>query len=206
MSSVASPSQEVARSLDPRDGTIRVFTFWLADTAFAVSIRHIHSVVQDDQEIRPVPAAAPGLLGTVWYHGAPVPVYDFAARLGTPSGREVKDALVQTLDKREEDHIQWLAALEASIRDGVAFTKARDPSRCAFGQWFETFETRDEVLREIMGQFDKPHRRIHALADELLTMASSGRKDAALERLEHERATTLRRSAHACSPKLATRS
>ncbi|MEL7371030.1 MAG: chemotaxis protein CheW, partial [Myxococcota bacterium] len=74
--SAVAPPPEVARFLDPRDGTIRVFTFWLADTAYAVSIQHIHSVVQDDQDIRPVPSAAPGLLGTIWYHGAPVPVYD----------------------------------------------------------------------------------------------------------------------------------
>ncbi len=193
MQTVASPPQEVARLLDPRDGTIRVFTFWLADTAYAVSIRDIHSVVQDDQDIRPVPAADGGLVGTCWYQGAPVPVYDFAHRLGMDSGRQVKQAMIAKLDETEQDHIQWLDALEASLRDGVPFTKARDPSRCAFGRWYATFTTRDDVLREIMEQFNSPHARVHSLADELLTLASTGRRDDAIERFNVERMTTFRR-------------
>ncbi|MEO1338932.1 MAG: CZB domain-containing protein, partial [Myxococcota bacterium] len=153
----------------------------------------IHSVVQDDQDIRPVPSAAPGLLGTVWYHGAPVPVYDFAHRLGVSSGREAKQALIDTLMQRERDHIEWIDALETSVREGVSFTRACDPNRCAFGKWYSTFHTRDAVLSEIMAQFDEPHRRIHGLADELISMTLYGRREEALERLDLERETTFRR-------------
>ena len=193
MQTAAAHPSEVARFLDPRDGTIRVFTFWLADTAYAVSIQHIHSVVQDDQDIRPVPAATPGLLGTVWYHGAPVPVYDFAHRLGTESGRQIKEALVDTLHQYENEHIEWLGALETSVKEGMPFKKSRDPARSAFGQWYATFTTRDEVLSDIMAQFDEPHKRIHALADDVLNLANAGKKDEALERVMTERTTTLRR-------------
>ena len=191
--SVAASPTQVAHLLDPRDGTIRVFTFWLAEAAYAVSIQHIHSVVQDDQDIRPVPAAGPGLLGTVWYQGAPVPVYDFAQRLGVDSGHQAKSALVETLDALEAEHVEQLADLERTAREKVPYTGPRDPEQCAFGQWYAAFQTRDEGLREILEHFDEPHRRLHELVDEVLMLIQGGNDAEALERLEVERTTSLRR-------------
>ncbi|MEM7678694.1 MAG: CZB domain-containing protein, partial [Myxococcota bacterium] len=114
-------------------------------------------------------------------------------RLGVSSGREAKQSMISTLIQREQEHIEWLDALERSVRDGASFTMTRDPTQCAFGQWSTTFHTRDAVLSEIMEQFDEPHRQIHSLADELIAMTLRGRRDEALERLELERDTTFRR-------------
>lgn len=193
MSSVAHAAASVEHLLDPRDGSIRVFTFWLADTAYAVSIQHIHSVVRDEQDIRPVPAKTRGLVGTVWYQGSPVPVFDFAQRLGIESGRQTKQNLIEELHLRESEHMQWLQALDASVRTGAAFTEARDPSRSRFGRWYAAFQTRDSKLREILNDFAEPHRRVHALADELLAMRAAGQTEDAIARLQTERMTTLRR-------------
>jgi hypothetical protein len=84
-------------------------------------------------------------------------------------------------------------ALEATIKTGIAFTKTTNPNDCAFGKWYNNFETRDETLTELLESFKEPHKMLYALAEELITLRDNDRQDEALEKLAHERATTLRR-------------
>jgi purine-binding chemotaxis protein CheW len=79
------------------------------------------------------------------------------------------------------------------VNEGVPFTKALDPNKCAFGQWFNEFKTRDTTLQEILTQFNAPHKHIHSLAEKLLELRDKGKKDEALECLRVEKITTLRR-------------
>ncbi|MDQ7072613.1 MAG: CZB domain-containing protein [Gammaproteobacteria bacterium] len=118
---------------------------------------------------------------------------DFAHRLGIPSGTDSKSELITTLIDREKDHIEWMNALEVSIKTGGAFVKALNPDECAFGKWYNNYETRDETLQDILQHFDEPHRQIHALGEKLISLRDNGQVDEALECLTHERATTLRR-------------
>jgi len=170
---------------------LNAFTFWVGDSLFAINLENVLSVEQDNSAIQPDPFEGRGSLGIVKHHGVPVRVFDFAEFLGISSCGEQKEALVSTLVTREQDHIDWLNALEHSIKTDEAFTKARDPHQCAFGQWYDHFETRDEELKEIMSQFDAPHQRIHALADRLLSLKEKGCSEQALRDLNMERITTL---------------
>ncbi|VAW80362.1 hypothetical protein MNBD_GAMMA15-1403 [hydrothermal vent metagenome] len=170
---------------------LNAFTFWVGDSLFAINLDNVLSVEQDNSAIQPDPFQGRGALGIVKHHGAPVRVFDFAEFLGINSCSDQKEALVSTLIAREQDHIDWLNALETSIKTDEPFTRERDPNLCAFGKWYDHFETRDEDLTEIMQQFDVPHKRIHALADRLLNLKNKGQADRALEELGLERTTTL---------------
>ncbi len=170
---------------------LNAFTFWVGDSLFAINLDNVLSVEQDNSAIQPDPFEGRGSLGIVKHHGVPVRVFDFARFLGIDSCGEQKEALISTLVAREQDHIDWLDALEHSIKTNEPFTKARDPHQCAFGKWYDHFETRDEELKEIMQQFDAPHKRIHALADRLLNLKDKGQAEQALEELCLERGTTL---------------
>jgi len=68
-----------------------------------------------------------------------------------------------------------------------------EPNLCKFGQWYNDFKPDDELLADIMEDFDSPHRRIHALADRLLKMRDAGEQEAALKELEKEKASSLAR-------------
>ena len=173
------------------DDALTVFTFWAGNELFGVDIAHVLSVTQELTGLHRTPLRSPGLLGVVEYRGTPMAVYNFAKLLGMRSGVEEKEALIETLTVREQDHIDWVDALARSLREDVPFTKARDPDQCAFGKWYAQFTTRDDNLAEILERLDAPHRRIHALADELLALKEQGRVEEALERLEIERVTTL---------------
>jgi len=170
---------------------LNAFTFWVGDSLFAINLENVLSVEQDNSAIQPDPFEGRGSLGIVKHHGIPVRVFDFAEFLGISSCSEQKEALISTLLTREQDHIDWLNALEHSIKTDEPFTKARDPHQCGFGQWYDRFETRDEELKEIMCQFDTPHKRIHALADRLLNLKEKGHSEQALNELGMERITTL---------------
>ena len=171
--------------------TLNAFTFWVGDSLFAINLNNVLSVEQDNSVIQPDPFEGRGSLGIVKHHGVPVRVFDFAEFLGIPSCGEQKEALINTLVDCEQDHVDWLDALENAIKNDESFNKARNPDLCAFGEWYDKFETRDEELKEIMCHFDTPHKRIHALADRLLSLKEKGHSEQALKELSLERDTTL---------------
>lgn len=172
---------------------LRAFTFWISDTLYAIDISKVLTISQDMENIQSVPAQAKGLVGMVEFQNTAVPVLDFANLLNFPSGVENNHGLVNLLNDREKDHIDWISALEDSLVNNAPFTKAKDPHRCVFGQWYDTFSSRDETLMEILSEFDKPHKQIHALADKLLTMKQDGELDEAIKILHYERKVTLKR-------------
>lgn len=177
----------------PSDRSISAFTFFVSDSLYAVESNNVLSVKDDLGQIKFVPVKDQAVLGVYKYLDTIVSVYDYASLIGVKSGQKVMKSLIEHLEAREVDHINWLDDLEKSIVEGVPFTKALDPHQCAFGKWYDNFETRDENLREILAQFEEPHKRIHSLAEKLLKERDAGKKDKALDQLRVERHTTLRR-------------
>lgn len=176
-----------------QDDNISTFTFYVSDSLFAIEIEYVLSVKEDINKIQAVPVGSKGVQGVYKYQDTIVPVYDFSALLNLTSGQQKMQDLIDNLQAREQDHVDWLNALEASIKNDVAFTKALDPHQCAFGKWYDSFVTRDETLSEILSQFDEPHQRIHSLANTLLNLKGQGHIEKALEQLKIERHTTLSR-------------
>jgi chemotaxis signal transduction protein len=185
-------SQAAVSDLAHNGGDTRnAFTFWVGDSLFAINLENVLSVEQDCNSIQPDPFEGRGGLGIVKHRGVPVRVFDFAEFLGLTSRAQRMEALIETLTLREQDYVEWVAALERAIRNDEPFTKPKDPHQCEFGKWYDSFETRDEELSKILEQFDQPHKHIHALADRLLAERDRGNSGQALETLATERGTTL---------------
>jgi purine-binding chemotaxis protein CheW len=92
---------------------------------------------------------------------------------------------------REQDHLRWLAELEASVRGARPFVLATDPHACAFGRWYDAFRTDDAVLRGALQAFEAPHAAVHALAAEVDGLVRACGVDRALARVEEARSTVL---------------
>ena len=118
-------------SLDDSEA-LTVFTFWIGDELFAIDIANILSITQDLDSLLKTPVKSKGLTGIINYLGNPVAVYNFAEMLSIPSTRQLKSELVDLLDAREQDHVDWVDALEKSLKENVPFEKASDPHMCAF--------------------------------------------------------------------------
>lgn len=172
---------------------LRAFTFWVSDTLYAIDISKVLTISQEMENIQSLPSEAKGLVGMVEFQNTAVPVLDFANLLGFTSSIENNKELIDLLNEGEQDHINWVASLEDSLVNDVPFTKAKDPHKCAFGQWYDTFKTRDDTLMEVLAEFDKPHKQIHDLADKLLDMKKDNKVDQAVKILNYERNVTLKR-------------
>lgn len=138
-----------------------------------------------------VPSGDGTLMGVINYQKVPTPIYDLSKILEGITAEQKNSDLIDLLFAREQDHIDWLDALQDSIETGAVFTKAKDPHQCAFGKWYDSFNSENADLMHILKKFNEPHIEIHSLADKLLTMADSGNKDAALNELQIHRRTTL---------------
>lgn len=143
--------------------------------------------------ITEIPSRLPALRGGINVRGGILPLYDFRTLLGMPKLLKEREELVSILNQREQDHIDWLEALKKSVSDGVEFRKAIDPRSCAFGKWYYSFKAPDTSVERTLADFEKPHNEIHALAQTVLGLASSGAKSEALCTIETARSSTLSR-------------
>ncbi len=127
--------------------------------------------------------------GVINHRGSIIPAIDARSLLGFQSHQEGVQELEDMLAEREEDHVQWLLALKASVDTGQPFTKATDPNKCAFGKWYNNIRGNEALIesmtkgssaaRAIVDQFDGPHKTIHSIATRVLELAQSGHRDEA---------------------------
>jgi purine-binding chemotaxis protein CheW len=125
--------------------------------------------------------------GWVDVDGATLPAVDLRRAFDRRGRDEELRDLVTTLEARREDHVRWLRELEASVRERRPFTLQTDPTKCAFGKWYAAFQANDPLLRVKLLAFDRPHRRIHALAHEAFGLVENGQGDRALALIDAAR-------------------
>ncbi len=133
--------------------------FKLADRLFGLSAADVKEMVALP-EVRTVPNAPGSARGVTNLRGKVHVVWDLRQLLGLTTLRQETDALIQELTQREQDHKNWLAELERSIREQRAFTLTTDPHKCKFGIWYDTFKTENLILSSLLKKFDEPHQAI----------------------------------------------
>ncbi|NVK38912.1 MAG: CZB domain-containing protein [Gammaproteobacteria bacterium] len=184
-------AETIPPSLFSEHDYLEVITFYVASTQYATPVSEVRYIEQDKRKTTRIEVNTKLGAEVTTYQGKPVPIYDFAELMGCEADYVKNTRLLQILKDREKDHIQWMDALELSLRTDTEFVKARDPNACEFGKWYSTFKADDELLADIMQDFDEPHKRIHGLAEQLLGMKTEGRLDDALEIFEIEKHRTL---------------
>jgi len=130
-------------------------------------------------KVTAVPNAPDHVRGMINLRGSVMPLLDLRRRLGLPSSLQEMEELIELLVKREEDHKNYLTELESSVRDRRKFTLTTDHTKCAFGQWYQSFNSDNLELMGILLQFDRPHQRIHQIAQEVDLLSGQGRFDEA---------------------------
>lgn len=138
-----------------------------------------------------IPSADSSIRGLFKFREGNIPLIDLRERLNIKSRLTETNEFCQMLDAREQDHRNWLIELERSILENRNFSLATDPTKCAFGRWYESYEPKTHSLKSLMQKFDKPHRRIHAIAERVRKMADSGQLEAARKIIDACRDTEL---------------
>jgi len=169
-----------------------IMTFRSGISLFGIPIHQVLTITGEQEDLHCKAFRSKETLGITEYQGIPVAIVDLAKANNIESINEQKKQLIETLKIREQDHIDWINALEDSLISDIEFTKSRDPRMCEFGKWYDSFNTDDEDLRSLLKEFDAPHKKIHALADTLLDMKTEGELQKCIEILHDERETTLK--------------
>jgi hypothetical protein len=144
-------------------------------------------------ELTPMPGSPREVRGVTQLRGEVLTVLDLRVLLEQPSLVEETREQVASLQQRKKDHENWVAGLLDSVRTGVPFAGALDPTQCAFGKWKAQYQPENEELRAVLERMDEPHKRIHALAKEVLEIRRLKGVESAEARIEQARTTTLNR-------------
>jgi purine-binding chemotaxis protein CheW len=166
--------------------------FELQSQLYAINTRHVREMIEIPKHTQ-LPEAASEVRGVIDLRGEIAVLLDTRRRLGLPSLEQETRALSELLHAREQDHINWLEALESALREQKPFQLTTDPHQCAFGKWYDRFHTDNPVLQLQLQAFAEPHKALHHLGVELIQMSESGQPDLALYRLEQARGSTLQR-------------
>ena len=154
--------------------------FHLMVDRYGVSANYVKEMVAMPT-ISAVPKLPRHFRGVMNLRGKVIPVIDLRIKLGMVPHQSEIDDLIAMLSQREQDHKNWIETLEASVRDREPFSLATDPHKCAFGMWYDTFTTRNHLLRSCLEKFDTPHKRIHAIAQRVKQFEEQHNFDAAFE-------------------------
>ena len=167
--------------------SIEVITFYVGDTQYATPVSEVRYIEQDKRKTTRIELNEKLGAEVTTYQGKPVPIYDLANLMGCESEYNKNLELLKILEAREQDHINWMANLESCLKNNTEFKGAKDPMQCEFGKWYLQFKAEDEILADIMKDFDEPHTRLHGLAAELLALRDGGDLDKAISILEYQR-------------------
>jgi purine-binding chemotaxis protein CheW len=91
------------------------------------------------------------------------------------------------MNQREQDHRNWLVALEKSVAEGVEFRLATDPHKCAFGQWYCLYRSDSPWINSLLRKFESPHNNIHAIAVRVAELIKAQKQEQAYRLIQQKR-------------------
>jgi chemotaxis signal transduction protein len=155
----------------------------------ALSVREIVAM----PEITAIPGLGSEQRGVINLRGQILPLIDTRKQLGWQSVAEELGDFCGLMGQREQDHRNWLAELEKSVALRAEFRLARDPHKCAFGQWYYAYRSESPWITALLQRFEEPHNQVHALASSIDHLMKIGEHDRALRLIESARNGVLQR-------------
>jgi hypothetical protein len=152
----------------------------LKNQCFALATQDVREMLVIPDIVR-VPNMPDYIRGVINLRGRVMPLVDLRKRLGMASATEEVDGFCNLMTQREQDHRNWVAELEASVQGHREFKLTTDPHKCAFGKWYDTYQTDNAWIAALLKKFDKPHKKIHGVGLQVVQMVADGRFDQALQ-------------------------
>ncbi len=179
-------NNDVEDILDEAYGAVLPYVvFKLKDNKFALSSRYVlHIEVLGT--VTPMAGMDQFCRGIILFNDVSVPVFDMRSMFGI--GNYVKE-LESFMQERIKNHEDWVAALEHSVETGEEFKMTTDPHKCAFGKWFDTFESDNSYFNVYMRGVDAPHKAIHRTGEVVMRLMREGKKDEAMDEIRRMKDT-----------------
>lgn len=138
--------------------------FKLCGQMYALSSSVVNSIFRLEHDIVPMPDSQENVRGVIHLRGEVITAIDLRSMMGLESFEEQHQQFSEMLDQRKQDHINWINELQRCVEEHETFTLTTDPHQCAFGKWYDSFETSDQSVRFHMRKIEEPHRKVHEIA------------------------------------------
>ncbi len=139
-------------------------TLTLANQLYAVKCSCIDSIFELQQKITTVPLTGPEVLGITTLRGMALPLISLRLLLGIEPFEVEQRKFTEMLERRKQDHIEWVTEFERCVSEHIPFTRTADPHACAFGKWYDAYKTDYPSIRFQLNQIDEPHKKLHESA------------------------------------------
>lgn len=181
----------------------RWLTFRLLDQSFAVNVQTVREILPEQGlRISRLPQMPPAAQGVVRIRNEVVSVADLRCLLGMKSLRTETREIIDMFQQHENDHVAWLADLEASVLEGREPDVQLDPNLCAFGRWYKDLNSNKQKLNDfargdlallgVIDRFDEPHRQIHQVGERVANLVGKGMDVEAIELIKQCQNTELK--------------
>lgn len=140
--------------------------FKVKDGFFSLDSKNVASIMQMPvaESLPDSPACVTGIFK---FRDRVIPMVSARKLFDMPTLEAELEEFSSMLEHRKQDHINWVKELNRCIRDNEKFTLATDPHKCAFGRWYDTFETNNSTMRFHLNKIEEPHRLLHETAEEV---------------------------------------
>lgn len=161
--------------------------FSVGKNIYGISSKFVRSI-ETLGKITTIEENNPIVRGGVIYQKDFIPLVDMRKLFGLDSQVEEFEKAVRP-DQRIKDHENWVAALEKSVRDRTDFSLTDDPHHCAFGKWFYSFQTNNNVLKHQISAIEAPHEAVHNTAKTIKRLMRDNKYELAEAAIEELKAT-----------------
>ncbi|GJM25695.1 MAG: hypothetical protein DHS20C16_21100 [Phycisphaerae bacterium] len=176
--------------------------FTLTHQKYAIHVDCVRELTRSaDHQIRSLPQTPDDIVGALSLRGRVITIRDLRTMINLPSLAKETAEITDILEKREEDHVNWINELRSSVHEDREFTLARDPHKCAFGRWYDaliadelamqTLTNSNFTLYRLIGQMDAPHKTIHSIADKVTKLVQTKEFDKAHALIDETSETVL---------------
>ena len=158
-------------------------TFKIEEDIYAISSKYVKTIMQMPK-YKKIPNANPIISGVFMLRDLTVPMLDLRKAFGVKTVEDECREFAEELEKRKDDHINWIAELKRCTSTGEKFTLTTDPHQCAFGRWYDKYESNHNMVNAHLNQILLPHEKLHKSAEIIEECIKNGEQDKAREVLD----------------------
>lgn len=161
--------------------------FTVGNNIYGINCEFVRSI-ETLGEYTTIADADPIVRGGIIYQNHFISLFDMRKIFGLDSQIEEFEKAVQP-DQRIKDHENWVSALEKSVRERTDFMLTDDPHQCAFGKWFYSFTTDNNLLMLQIKAIEAPHEAVHNTAKIIKKLMRENKYEQAADAIEEMKAT-----------------
>lgn len=141
--------------------------FRIDDSKYAINSEIVTSIFPIPEVITQVPNSPDYVAGIANLRGEIITLIRMRTLFSLDTIEEEFEEFKNMIDRRKQDHINWVKELKRTVETKEEFKLATDPHKCKLGVWYDNFTTDNSVIKFQLNKLDKPHKKLHSMVAEV---------------------------------------